>query len=169
MKPLDSGPSRHSIDSCRSVPPGGTQCSFDSLAAGDLPSARSFLHRFSGLTQITAGPKGRNESRLRESLIPAQAVLVRRHAELRGGDRKSLLHAARVKLADLGISHNEFHRWQRIALVPEAPFAAPPGPSAFVLFRIRQHLPRPTFGQDFDVLSLQDCAGRIFQSEEKVV
>jgi SAM-dependent methyltransferase len=47
-----------------------------------------------------------------------------REMALNGGDRKSLSHDERVKLADLGISHNDSHRWQQEATVPAPVFEA---------------------------------------------
>lgn len=44
--------------------------------------------------------------------------------ELNGGDRKSDLHDARVKLPDIGVSHSESHRWQRIASIDDETFEA---------------------------------------------
>jgi hypothetical protein len=45
-----------------------------------------------------------------------------RSLKLRGGDRKSKLHADPLKLADLGISRNQSKRWQHIASVSDAEF-----------------------------------------------
>lgn len=42
--------------------------------------------------------------------------------KLRGGDRKSNGHRDRLKLADLGITHNQSKRWQLEAAVPEEQF-----------------------------------------------
>ena len=47
---------------------------------------------------------------------------VLRSLRLRGGDRKSKLHADPLKLADLGISRNQSKRWQHIASVSDAEF-----------------------------------------------
>ena len=43
---------------------------------------------------------------------------------LNGGDRRSELHDARVKLADIGIEPTQSHRWQTIAAMPEPQFEA---------------------------------------------
>jgi tRNA1(Val) A37 N6-methylase TrmN6 len=43
---------------------------------------------------------------------------------LHGGDRKSSSHDENLKLADVGISQNESHRWQQEASLPEAAFEA---------------------------------------------
>ena len=45
-----------------------------------------------------------------------------RSLKLRGGDRKSKLHAGPLKLADLGISRNQSKRWQHIASVSDGEF-----------------------------------------------
>lgn len=42
--------------------------------------------------------------------------------KLHGGDRKSCGHNARLKLEDLGVSHDQSKRWQRMAAVPEDVF-----------------------------------------------
>lgn len=39
--------------------------------------------------------------------------------KLRGGDRKSNLHDASLKLEDLGIESTQSHRWQRLSLLPD--------------------------------------------------
>jgi hypothetical protein len=39
-----------------------------------------------------------------------------------GGDHKSSSHRDNLKLSDLGISHNQSSRWQRVAAVPEEVF-----------------------------------------------
>jgi hypothetical protein len=42
--------------------------------------------------------------------------------EIRGGDRRSKARDERLKLADLGIDHNQSARWQREAATPERVF-----------------------------------------------
>ncbi len=44
--------------------------------------------------------------------------------DIHGGDRKSRLHDATLKLSDLGIDKFQSHRWQRIASVSEEEFEA---------------------------------------------
>jgi SAM-dependent methyltransferase len=44
--------------------------------------------------------------------------------QLHGGDRKSSFHDESLKLADMGISQGESHRWQQEAALPEALFEA---------------------------------------------
>jgi hypothetical protein len=39
--------------------------------------------------------------------------------ELRGGDRRSNGHDDRLKLADLGLDHNQSKRWQQASLPEE--------------------------------------------------
>lgn len=43
-------------------------------------------------------------------------------AKLRGGDRKSKLHDVSLKLADLGVTHQQSARWQKAASVPDSVF-----------------------------------------------
>src|SRR5262249_6349566 len=52
-----------------------------------------------------------------------KAGAILRSLKLRGGDRKSKGYSAHLKLEDLGISHDQSKRWQRIASVSDDQFA----------------------------------------------
>src|SRR5262249_11356616 len=43
-------------------------------------------------------------------------------ADIHGGDRKSSSRQENLKLIDLGITHNQSHRWQQIAGLPDENF-----------------------------------------------